>query len=134
MTDFKKFFEEQYQFALDHVSFKMLETNVVGEISINIDDEIDTKLDNSQLTVSFERHVYFTPVAVFDLSVGLSFRLSVKPDKSEEAEKIDWTKEILEQPNAPYLSNIVSRASNIIANLTSSYGQQPIVTPPVFIS
>lgn len=134
MIDFNKYFNDEYQFALKKATYTWLEhSNQGAELELNIGDKISASIVNNNLEVTFEREVYFDPEALYAICISLSFTLTFRDGQlTEEAKKINWSEAMVENEN-PYLGNVISRASYLIATLTSSYGQQPLVTPPNFI-
>ena len=134
MLDFNKYFNEEYQFALNNVSYAWIESNnKEAGLEINIRDKIDTDIQDKNLKATFERKVYFNPEALFTITVTFAFTLKFRESVNiEEIKSINWSDALIENAN-PYLSNIISRTSSLIAALTSSYGQQPLITPPNII-
>ena len=131
MIDFKKYFNDEYQFTLKNAAYSWIENSNQGaEMELTVSDTIDATVQEASLEVIFQREVYFKPEALFSIGVSFVVTLTFR-DKSlaDEAKSVNWSKELAENEN-PYLGNVVSRASHLIAMLTSSYGQQPLVTPP----
>lgn len=131
MIDFKKYFNDEYQFALINAVYSQLDNRLQGaELELNIEDSINANVRENHMEVTFRRKVFFEPEALYSIDVTFAFMLTFRDGNlATEAQNIDWGKELIENDN-PYLGNVVSRASFLIATLTSSYGQQPLVTPP----
>ena len=131
---FNKFLKEEYQFILKQVVFRTIdEDNDAEQFKINISDDISVAFVDGGLFVDYCRNVYFEPNGIFDIKVNFGLKLSFKDGvKSEEVCDVDWVAELGDKEN-PYMANIIARTSNIISNLTSSFGQQPLITPPVFV-
>lgn len=130
---FNKYLKEEYQFILKQVVFQTVEEHdETEEFEINISDDVSVEVIDNEISVDYWRNVYFEPKGIFDIKVNFGLRIPFKEDIKPEGGTIDWAKELEEKEN-PYMRNIITRASNIISNLTSSFGQQPLITPPVFI-
>ena len=134
MLDFNKYFFDEYQFMLKNVSYSMIENNIRDvDLELDVIDSIDTAAQDDYLEVIFERKVRFIPEALFEISVSFVFTLAFRDTVDyEEVNNINWV-EALEENRNPYLGNVISRASSLIATLTSSFGLQPLITPPNFI-
>lgn len=130
MLNFNEYFKDEYQFSLKDVSYTKIESeNELPEYKLNISDTINTELNGDWLSVTFARNVYFEPAAMFHLKVVFDIILHLNENAKEGAAKINWSQAFLENPNS-YLGNVVSRASHLIAEITASFGQQPLITPP----
>ncbi len=134
MIDFNQYFEDPYQFALKEVRYELIEKEVCeNEIEIKIFDEIELKEDERLFDITFYRNVRFEPETLFQLKVAYSIKLNFKENIDVSKIDIDWNKELMSNENL-YIQNVASRASNLIANITSSYGREPLITPPVLIN
>jgi len=131
LDNIQTYFKDQYQFSLKKVSYDRLEIEPVNA-ALSISDQIDASINDRSLFVTFSRNIYFDPESAFTLSITFDAVLGIKDDMLESAQNVDWKKELIETDN-PYMANILSRVSSIIANITSSYGQPPVITPPGFI-
>lgn len=129
MPGFNEFFKDEYQFSLKDISYTKVETEEEQECELEITDTISADINGDSLIVTFVRNVCFKPEAIFDLKVAFDIILFINEEKLEEAKRIDWSKTLIENPNM-YLGNVVSRISQLIAVITASYGQQPLITPP----
>lgn len=134
MIDFNKFFNDEYQFALKNAAYSWIENVAPGtELELNISDTINATPQGKHLEVVFQRKAFFSPEALYSIDISFSFTLTFRNDSlADEAKSINWSEALVKNEN-PYLANVISRASYLIATLTSSYGQQPLVTPPNII-
>lgn len=133
MLDFKKYFEEEYRYTLYNVDFKIIENEPGKELTAQILDNIETEIKENILYIKFVREVSFVPEAVFSLEVAFLVMLTIKDGMHDKVAEIDWKKELTEQPDNPYFSNVIARTAGLIANISSSYGQMPLMTPPILI-
>jgi len=124
LDNIQTYFKDQYQFSLKKVSYDRLEIEPVNA-ALSISDQIDASINDRSLFVTFSRNIYFDPESAFTLSITFDAVLGIKDDMLESAQNVDWKKELIETDN-PYMANILSRVSSIIANITSSYGQPPV--------
>lgn len=134
MVDFKHFFNEEYQIALKNAVYTQIEReNQDADFELSVRDRVDAVIHDKHLEASFGRKVFFDPAALYSIDIVFTFSLFFKnTDLVEEAKSVDW-KDALTEAGNPYLTDVISRASYLIATLTSSYGQQPLVTPPVLL-
>ena len=130
MLHFNDYFEDEYQFSLKDVSYTKTEGEALSSgYELKIADTLWTEQNGDALSLVFARDVHFEPESLFKLRVAFDILLRFKENAPEAAGKIYWRQELLHQPN-PYLGNVVSRASHLIAEITASFGQQPFITPP----
>lgn len=131
MPNFSEFFEDQYQFSLNDISYTKIESGEdLPEYELKISDTTDTEIIGDTLKITFIRNVYFEPSAMFNLRVAFDVILSFINDEAKEKAKcVNWSKMLTENPNL-YLGNVASRVSYLVATITSSFGQQPLITPP----
>ena len=78
------------------------------------------------------RTVRFDPQEIFELIISFGVVLKIKKEKQVE---YDWNSINLAdefQMNGNFvLDNIMSRISLLVAEITSSFGQNPIIVPPM---
>lgn len=133
MFNFNDYFKDEYQFSLKNVSYSKVESEVPTECELKITDTIDVEINDDLLNIMFTRNVYFEPVSMFKLKVIFDIVLNFNEEMKEKATSINWSQTLLDNPNI-YLGNVVSRISHLIAEITASFGQQPLITPPNPIS
>ncbi len=134
MIDFEHIFQDEYQFTLKHASYNWLPAgDAPQDAALNIKDNIRAEQCGNQIEITYSRSVFFEPNSIFDVTVVFAFILVFSDEAMAQAHhNIVWEQALLEQEN-PYMANIISRASSLIASITASYGQQPLVTPPNFV-
>ena len=127
-----EYFEEIQEFYLDKVTYNRIETkNRLQSYRVNCTDRIDVDLQEQQVKITVERTLALEPREMFDLSVSYGAVLKFKEDKKDEHdwENINLAGEF--QKNGEFvLGNLMSRMSLLIAEITASFGQTPIILPP----
>lgn len=130
--NFKEYFTDEYQYSLKSIAYEAIESEeMFDEIELNCSDEISGMSVENGIELTFLRKVFFNPKSMFELTVTFGIRLFYV-DNTKEINIEELLESLKKEENA-YLSNIISRASLLISVITSSYGQNPVVTPPVFI-
>lgn len=130
MFNFNEFFKDEYQFSLKNVSYTKIENEEnVSNCDLKISDTINAELKEDLLYVTFARDVYFEPSAILKLKVVFDIFINLNDTCKEKAASINWSQTLLETPNV-FLGNVASRTSHLIAEITASFGQQPLITPP----
>lgn len=132
MIDFKKYFELEHQFFLEDIRFNRIPDNGMDqEIQLNCLDTVDTQLQHDRkLKLTFNRCLNFEPNNLFNLSVTFGAILTFNPEIDiDNLKDINFSQEIIISENT-VLGNLVSRSSLLISQITASFGQQPIITPP----
>ena len=129
--DFNRYFLPERRIFLDNVEYEMLElTTTAGEKKLDCKDTIVAQRNDAGVKITFNRTITFQPEGVFRLSVTFGALLTFHPQKKDE---LDWTKIDIagefRKNGGPLLGMLMSRTSLLIAQITSSSGQVPLITP-----
>lgn len=135
MTNLAQYFESEHQIYLKKIHFEKLEliSEVeTEEITLNCTDNITATLkENEGIELVLTRRLSFIPEQIFGLEV--SFGVELKFNK-EKAKEIDWGEINLADEfknNGNFvLDNVLSRISLLIAQITASFNQSPLIIPP----
>lgn len=131
--EFIKYFKPQTKTALDNIRYETGKLDVKGlsKLKMNCKDTVLAQLLPGGVKINFNREVKFEPEGPFELSVTFT---TVLPFEPQFADEIDWkTVDIageFRRSRHPMLSVMMSRASLLIAQITSASGNNPLVTPP----
>lgn len=103
------------------------------EFFLNCTDNIYVeKNETNGVKVIVTRELFFEPGELFRLSVAFGADLQFDLQRVDE---YDWNEVNLAEEfrvNGDFvISNLMSRITLLIAQITSSYGQQPLILPPV---
>ena len=130
--NFVEIFHENYSYFLNGINYKVINVGeICDKVAILINDNISfEKFGESNLKVVVERKISFNPNVVYELSVSFGAILTFKSE-TNIIENIDLKKEFVSDANGSIIiQGLLSRISLQIAQITSSFGQNPIVTPP----
>ena len=125
-------FNQNYSYFLNEISYRVVTIGSVQEkVNLDIKDEVKfTMFDSSHLQIIVKRQVEFDPNVVYELSVSFGAVLELK-DPRKIPDDIDWYEEFKKSAEGiSIIQGLLSRVSLQIAQITSSYGLNPIVTPP----
>ena len=102
---------------------------------INCTDSITVDANENVARISVKRTLNFEPEGMFKLSVtyGAILRFNEKKKYEHNWRNINLAKEF-EKHGDFVLGNLMNRISLLISEITSSFGQSPIVLPPTIIS
>lgn len=129
------YFEEQQEFYLDKISYNRIEIGVqASKHMLNCIDRIEANVNEDIVKLTVSRTIKFDPEEIFKLTVIYGAILKFKKEKKEDYiwREIDLAKEFKENGGF-VLENLISRASLLIAEITSSFGQPPVILPPVVV-
>lgn len=134
MSNFDEYFTGGCSISLENVVYKKLD-EIEGEVTLNVKDALEIKekhLDNIEIIIS--RNLSFSPYSLVDITVTFGVILELK-DKYVGDGQLDYEliKNELIDDDCVIISIIMSRISLLISQLTSSYGERPIITPPSFM-
>ena len=130
------YFEAEQEFYLDKISYNRIDKKEDAEAySLNCIDNIETNVVENKVEVIVKRVLKFEPEEIFELSVSFGAVLKIRSEKMREYEweKVNLAEEFRENGDF-VLGNLMSRISKLIAEITSSYGQMPLILPPVIAS
>lgn len=129
------YFIPQHEFYLNEVKYKRISNQAIEpSYSLNVTDNVSVDANDETIQINVERILSFVPEGLFDLSVSFGAILHFNEDRKNE---IDWNSVILAEEfveNGQFvMNNLMSRISMLIAEITASYGQAPIVLPNAVI-
>lgn len=128
-----EYFLPEQEFYLQNIEYNRIETLAKKmDFSLNCSDSITVEvLDNIGVKIIVTRSLSFEPNKIFQLSIAFGANLKFNPEKYEEYQwnGINLAEEF--RNNGDFvIGNLMSRISLLIAQITSSFGQQPLVLPP----
>ncbi len=133
ISNFAECFVPEQEFYLDKISYNRIEKNeATQEYSLNCIDNLEVTVVEDNVYLTVRRSVRFEPQEIFELTISFGVVLKIKEEKQVE---YDWNSINLAdefQMNGNFvLDNIMSRISLLVAEITSSFGQNPIIVPPM---
>ncbi|MCM1100768.1 MAG: hypothetical protein NC079_02540 [Clostridium sp.] len=129
---FEYFLPEQ-EFYLYKISYEKLDSVTSEEmVTLNSADNVSVEMsNNNNVKIIVTRSLYFDPEEMFRLSVAFGANLKFDPQKTGE---YDWDEINLAEEfrdNGDFVTDhLMSRITLLIAQITSSSGQQPLILPP----
>ena len=128
----EEYIEDEQGFYLDKVVYNRIDKkNQAEEYSLKCIDNIEAVVEEKTVKLTVKRVLQFEPEEICELSVSHGAILKSKEEKKSYAwDKMNLAEEFRE--NGQFvLGNLMSRISLLIAEITSSFGQPPIILPPV---
>ncbi|MBR6307909.1 MAG: hypothetical protein IKR39_04820 [Lachnospiraceae bacterium] len=134
IANLQEYFRTEIGIFLDAVNYKRIEesnTDNNQQIAILCQDNVNASLSDEGVRILITRSVTFDPENIFTMSVSFGADLRFNDRKSEHDWKnINLAEEFME--NGDFVtSQLISRISLIIGEITSSFGQQPLILPAV---
>lgn len=134
IKNLSEYFLPEHEFYLHKIVYDRLD-NVTPEetVPLNCADNISVEVNNNGgVKIIVTRSLYFEPEEVFRLSVAFGADLKFEPQRVNE---YNWNEINLAEEfrdNGDFVTvNLMSRISLLIAQITSSFGQQPLFLPPI---
>ena len=133
IANLQEYFRPEIGIFLDAVNYKRIEdpnTKNIQQIAILCQDNVNASLSDEGVRILITRTVTFDPENIFAMSVSFGADLKFTDRKSEHDWKnINLAEEFME--NGDFVtSQLISRISLIIGEITSSFGQQPLLLSP----
>lgn len=132
MTNFDQYLKTDFKFSMESMSYKQLPPAPENtQMALNCRDLLEAKTELDKLMLRFTRSMQFEPASIYELSVTYTAvaNINVQGLSAIDWDNIDLSKEI-RNGHCTLLSNLVSRASLMISQITSANGQVPVITPP----
>lgn len=135
MLDFDRYFLKESQVFLSHIDYDFLSFPQQVDNKLSIKDTIGVyNLEDGKVKIEITRSLDFGAGKLFSLTVVFGILLRKNPFSENE---IDWANinlaEEIKNANLPLVKNVMSKMCVLIAEITSSYGQVPVITPPQLI-
>ncbi len=135
MQNLGQYFMNEHQIYLKGINFERFDVILQppnGEITLNCTDNIvATVKDDEGVEIILTRKLTFVPEQLFGLEISFGADLKFVKEKAKE---INWREINLAdefRDNGDFiLSNLLSRISLLVAQITSSFGQTPLIIPP----
>lgn len=127
MLNTEKIFKDQFQIYLDKVEYNIGAFDTISNEELHHTDNISAKVEGDKVRLLFSRII---DAKVFRMEVRFGSILDFAVDISERPTEEEIVKGM---EGTDILSNLISRVSLVISQLTSSFGQMPLITPPVMI-
>ena len=132
MKKWLDYFTMNYRFFLQNVQYEKI---ALGDdnATMQLNDHLEVQDLEDHAVLKYTRNAFFEPQQLFSISVTFvaeleyseAYRSKAVENRSQEA------LEVIKEAGEQVTSNLSSRASLIIAELTSGSGQMPVITPPV---
>ena len=134
IKNLQEYFCPEISIFLDIVNYKRIEEHnkeIKQEISLLCQDNVNASVNEDGVRIIVTRSIIFDPNKLFTLSVSFGADLKFSDRKSEhEWKNINLAEEFLE--NGDFVTTqLMSRISLVIGEITSSFGQQPLILPTI---
>lgn len=133
IENLQEYFLPEQEYYLNEIKYNRIETGTNQDATSAIcEDGIYTELNGTNgIKIIVTRKFYFEPEQIFSLNISFGAELQLNPDKADE---INWKEinlsEEFRESGEFVTSNLMSRIALLCAQITSSYGQQPLILPP----
>lgn len=133
INNLSEYFLPEQEFYLHKIVYNRIDSVITEEVfSLNCADNINVELSENQVVkIIVTRSLSFEPEEMFQLTVAFGADLKLNPQKVVE---YNWNEINLAEEfrdNGKFVTdNLMSRITLLIAQITSSFGQPPIVLPP----
>lgn len=133
IENLSEYFLPEQEFYLHKLVYNRIENSTLKmEYSLQCTDNINVEYnDKTGIRIIVTRSLSFEPEEIFRLSVAFGANLKFNPEKEKE---YNWSEINLAEEfknNGDFVTaNLMSRITLLIAQITSSFGQQPLILPP----
>ena len=131
LNNLSQYFLPEYEFYLEEIKYNRLSVSEKDNDNLICKDTLSADLIDTGVRLLITRNLAFEESQLFDLSVSYGAVLTFDESRSIEINwnELDLAREF--KDNGGFvLNNLMSRISLLIAQITSSFGQMPLVLPP----
>lgn len=132
ICNLQEYFKPEQEIFLDTINYRRIENSgneLEQEVALLCQDNIKASVNGEGVRIIVTRSLVFEPEKIFVLSVSFGAELKFNNRKSEQ----DWMKINLAEEfmqNGDFVTTqLMSRISLLIGQITSSFGQQPLILP-----
>lgn len=132
MFHFSQAFEDQVQFSLHSVRYEKVKPDSLSQPYQPITTDRISIAEKSEtgMTTLLQRDISFDPIGLFSITVSFEIVWTPKNWPSILAADDKQIIDAMMAEKSVFLCSIASRISLLIAQLTSSVGLSPMITPP----
>jgi len=133
ISNLVEYFSPEQEFYLNNISYQRIDKTIESDNhSLNCTDSINVDVYGDEcVRVLVSRVLEFNPEELFEMSISFGAILRFVPEKVHEH---DWNNINMAEEfryNGEFVTgNLMARISLLIAQITSSFGQLPLVLPP----
>ena len=132
LENLASYFEPTHEFYLNSISYERNKEGILQDVKdLVCVENVGVTLKDDTLTVILQRTLKFNPSNIIELTVSFGADLIFLKSKKGE---VDWEKLNLAEEfrdNGDFvLANLAARISLLIGEITASFGQVPLMTPP----
>ena len=132
IENLQEYFSPEQEIFLETISYKRIENSTEDhgqEFALLCQDNIKVSTNEKGVRVVITRSLVFDPEEIFTLSISFGADLKFNERKSEyDWKNINLAEEFRENGDF-VMANLMSRISLLIGQITSSFGQQPLILP-----
>ena len=132
ICNLQEYFKPEQEIFLDTINYRRIENSgneLEQEVALLCQDNIKASVNDEGVRIIVTRSLVFESEKIFVLSVSFGDELKFNNRKSEQ----DWMKINLAEEfmqNGDFVTTqLMSRISLLIGQITSSFGQQPLILP-----
>lgn len=132
ICNLQEYFKPEQEIFLDTINYRRIENSgneLEQEVALLCQDNVRASVNDEGVCIIVTRSLVFEPEKIFVLSVSFGAELKFNNRKSEQ----DWMKinlaEEFRQNGDFVTTQLMSRISLLIGQITSSFGQQPLILP-----
>ena len=132
IKNLQEYFRPEQEIFLDTVSYKRIESSdrdFSQEFALLCQDNVKVSVKEEGVRVVVTRSLIFDPEEIFTLCVSFGMDLKFNERKPEhDWENVNLAEEFRENGDF-VMVQLMSRISLLIGQITSSFGQQPLILP-----
>ena len=135
MSNYTDFFEDEYRYALSHVEYNRHFSGDDKPTTVSFvakDSYVVSSRSEREIHVAFNRYIGYNPVSNFDIMISFDMAFTLK--KAVSSDSIDDSDIIRILKESQFTTEMISKSSLLISQLTMIGNLNPMILPPNYIS
>lgn len=135
MKKLSEYLNDQVSMRLNKIEFTR-KGNIEGDsINLCINDSFEiSDVHEKMIAIYLKRHMFCRPEGIMDINVEFEIARYIDDETEATFNDFNLEKEITNENVDDIIDQNFNRVSALISDITSGFGMNPLITPPVFIN
>lgn len=129
-----EYLNDQVSMRLNKIDFTRMDDIEFEPVNLCINDSFEiSEVAEKMMAICLKRHMFCQPEGIIDINVEFEIARYIDDEREITFSDFDLKKEITKENIDNIIDQNFNRVSALISDITSGFGMNPIITPPVFI-
>ena len=134
MERLTEYLNEHVSMRLNKIEFERKDSVEGDSANICINDSFEiSEVHEKMIAISLTRHIFCQPEGLIDIYIEFEIARYMDDEEPVVFNDFDLEKEITKENIDDIIDMNFNRASALISDITSGFGMNPLITPPMFV-